>query len=105
VLEERLNAFLDPIRAVIAQKKLRMAVQSAGSMFTLFFGVDKVDSKEDLANMDEEKFKHFFRYLFERGVYLSPSAYEAHFLSSAHSEENLAKTQSLIIDYLCNNAV
>jgi glutamate-1-semialdehyde 2,1-aminomutase len=105
VLEERLNNFLDPIRAAIAQKKLRMAVQSAGSMFTFFFGVDKVESKEDLANMDEEKFKHFFRYLFERGVYLSPSAYEAHFLSSAHSEENLAKTQSLIIDYLCNNAV
>jgi glutamate-1-semialdehyde 2,1-aminomutase len=100
LLEERLTAFLDPIRALIARKKLPVAVQSAGSMFTLFFGVDKVESKEDLTNMDEERFKHFFRYLFDRGVYLSPSAYEAHFLSSAHTDENLAKAQALIIDYL-----
>ncbi len=99
-LEDRLEAFLDPIRKVIAERKLPIAIQSAGSMFTIFFGVHKVESKEDLSQMDEERFKHFFRYLFQRGVYLSPSAYEAHFLSSAHTEENLEKTQALILEYL-----
>lgn len=99
-LEEKLRDFLSPIRNRIEQKDLQIAVQSVGSMFTFFFGVKKVESKEDLANMDEEKFKQFFRYLFNRGVYLSPSAYEAHFISSAHTDENLQKTQDLILEYL-----
>lgn len=99
-LEEKLSDFLLPIRNKIVQRDLAVAIQSAGSMFTFFFGVKKVDSKEDLIKMDEERFKHFFRYLFNRGVYLSPSAYEAHFISSAHTDENLQKTQRLILDYL-----
>ncbi len=99
-MEEMLEGFLGPIRKKIEQKDLPIALQSAGSMFTLFFGLKKVDSKEDLATMNEERFKHFFRYLFDRGVYLSPSAYEAHFISSAHSDENLQKAQHLILDYL-----
>ena len=99
-LEEKLYNFLLPIRSLIAQKALPIAVQSVGSMFTLFFGVHKVESKEDLAHMDEERFKHFFRYLFEKGVYLSPSAYEAHFISSAHTDENLKRAQALILDYI-----
>jgi len=99
-LEMRLEEFLRPIRCFIAERKLPIAVQSAGSMFTLFFGVDRVESKEDLSEMDEEWFKRFFRYMFERGVYLSPSAYEAHFISSAHTEENLQRTQKLILEFL-----
>ncbi|MBS0604334.1 MAG: glutamate-1-semialdehyde 2,1-aminomutase [Verrucomicrobia bacterium] len=99
-LEQRLEEFLEPIRKTIERKKLPIAVQSAGSMFTLFFGVHKVESREDLSAMDEERFKHFFRHMFERGVYLSPSAYEAHFISSAHTDGNLQIAQSLILDYL-----
>lgn len=99
LLNARLDAFLAPIRNLVAQKKLPIAIQSAGSMFTFFFGVEKVENKEDLLQMDEEGFKRFFRYLFERGVYLSPSAYEAHFISSAHTDENLKKTQDLILEY------
>jgi glutamate-1-semialdehyde 2,1-aminomutase len=99
-LEEKLEDFLSPIRKKVEERNLPIAIQSAGSMFTIFFGVKKVESKEDLASMDEERFKHFFRHLFYRGVYLSPSAYEAHFLSSAHTDENLKKTQELILDYL-----
>lgn len=99
-LEQRLEKFLDPIRKVITDHKLPIAIQSAGSMFTLFFGVSKVESREDLAAMDEEMFKQFFRYMFERGVYLSPSAYEAHFISSAHTDENLYTAQKLILKFL-----
>jgi glutamate-1-semialdehyde 2,1-aminomutase len=99
-LEERLAAFLDPIHQTVSKRKLPIAIQSAGSMFTLFFGVNRVESKEDLAKMDEERFKHFFHTLFEKGIYLSPSAYEAHFLSSAHTDEHLAEAQAHILDYL-----
>jgi glutamate-1-semialdehyde 2,1-aminomutase len=100
LLEQRTENFLTPIRQAIARQGAPIAIQSAGSMFTIFFGVKQVESKEDLSAMDEERFKHFFQYLFERGIYFSPSAYEAHFLSSAHTEENLAKVQRCILEYL-----
>ncbi len=94
-LNQTLEVFLAPIRKRVKEKHLPIAIQSAGSMFTFFFGLQKVESKEDLAQMDQEGFKRFFRYLFQRGVYLSPSAYEAHFLSSAHTEEHLQTAQGL----------
>jgi glutamate-1-semialdehyde 2,1-aminomutase len=97
-LEQRTENFLKPIRQAIAHKKI--VIQRAGSMFTIFFGVEKVESKEDLASMDGARFRHFFCYLFERGIYFSPSAYEAQFLSNAHTDENLEKAQSYILEYL-----
>ncbi len=99
-LNARTENFLEPIRRLAAQKQLPIAIQSAGSMFTLFFGLEKVESREDLATMDEARFNHFFRTLFDQGIYLSPSAYEAHFLSQAHTDESLEKTQGAILRYL-----
>ncbi len=96
-LEQKTENFLKPIRAVTSH--VPVAIQARGSMFTLFFGVDKVECKEDLFALDTERFKHFFHYLFDRGVYLSPSAYEANFISAAHTEENLKRVQECILDY------
>jgi glutamate-1-semialdehyde 2,1-aminomutase len=99
-LEQRMEDFLEPIRHVVASRGLAITIQSIGSMFAIFFGVKEVKNREDLASMDENRFKHFFRYLFERGVYLSPSAYEAHFISAAHTQEHLKKVQRDILQYL-----
>lgn len=99
-LEKKLQAFLHPICQRIVGKNLPIAIQSAGSMFTLFFGVRSVHCKEDLENLDAEKFKNFFCYLLERGVYISPSPYEAHFLSHAHTDDHLNKVQNLILDFI-----
>lgn len=98
-LEKKTEQFLAPLRSAIAKKNLSIAIQNIGSMFTLFFGVKKVENKQDLQNINVGRFKDFFRFLFDRGVYFSPSAYEAHFLSSAHTDENLAYTQKLILEY------
>ena len=69
-------------------------------MFTLFFGVTQVCTKEDLAQLDEARFKAFFQYLFERGIYPPPSAYEAWFVSMAHTEEHLLYTRNAILAFL-----
>lgn len=101
---ETLNAkteqFLKPFREIVLQYDLPVAIQNVGSMFTFFFGVKKVEKKEDLLGLDQNRFKAFFKSLFSRGIYFSPSAYEAHFLSSAHTEESLKKAQLAIIEFL-----
>ena len=68
-------------------------------MFTLFFGIQEACSREDLKNLDQKMFARFFHFLRERGVYFSPSPYEACFLSSAHSDEHLDFTAEAILRF------
>ncbi len=99
-LAEKSEQFLAPIRREIAKRAIPAVLQSSGSMFTLFFGPKKVESRADLAHLDEDRFRQFFQYLFHRGIYLSPHAYEAHFISAAHTPEHLAYAQEVILDFL-----
>lgn len=99
-LIEKSEKFLDPIQQIISNLSYRVTLNRSGPMFSLFFGVEKVSSFEDLVSLDKELFNDFFKYLFQRGIYISPSAFEASFISSAHKEENLRYSQKVIIDFL-----
>lgn len=101
-LEKKTRLLTDPIEHYLEQNNVPALLTRVGSMFTLFFGVTEVKGREDLAQLDEAKFKAFFQYLFERGIYVPPSAYEAWFVSSAHTEENLLYTRDTILAFLKN---
>ncbi len=99
-LQEKANRLTKPILDFIQKQNLNIALQQCGSMFSIFFGVKKVKSKEDLKSLDRNKFNQFFRYLFERGIYIPPSAEEAWFISSAHTNEHLDTTSHCILEFL-----
>jgi glutamate-1-semialdehyde 2,1-aminomutase len=62
----------------------------AGAMFGLFFTTaERVVNFEQSGACDIVAFKRFFHLMLEGGVYLAPSAFEAGFVSSAHSEEHI----------------
>ncbi|MDO4449614.1 MAG: glutamate-1-semialdehyde 2,1-aminomutase [Moraxella sp.] len=63
-----------------------------GGMFGLFFSENLPQNFNDVANSDNKKFVQFFHAMLKQGVYLAPSAFEASFMSSAHSYEDLDKT-------------
>ena len=66
---------------------------AVGGMFGLFFsGAEKIINFEQSGAVDVEMFKRFFHAMLEKGVYLAPSAYEAGFVSSAHTEEHIEAT-------------
>jgi glutamate-1-semialdehyde 2,1-aminomutase len=67
-------------------------VNRVGSMWTLFFGVSEVGSAIDAQRCDRERFARFFRTMLEQGIYLPPSAFEAAFLSLAHSDGDIDLT-------------
>jgi glutamate-1-semialdehyde 2,1-aminomutase len=96
----RADVVLDPIDNFIKERVLDVTLNRYGTMFTLFFGVKKVDSLEDLDSMDHETFKAFYKYMFSHGVFLSPSAYEANFISNSHTNTDLILTRNLILDFL-----
>jgi glutamate-1-semialdehyde 2,1-aminomutase len=70
-----------------------VAVNNVGAMFGLFFTeLEKVSLFSQVMQCDQALFKRFFHGMLEQGVYLAPSAFEAGFVSAAHSDEDIEKT-------------
>ncbi len=84
-------------------REKRVCIQEAVGMFTIFFGPQKVSSFEDLKDLDKERFKEYFCFMWDRGIYISPSPYEACFISSVHTDEHLEKTSDAILEFLSNS--
>jgi glutamate-1-semialdehyde 2,1-aminomutase len=67
-------------------------INRVGSMWTLFFGVDRVSNAQDAKRCDRQRFARFFHGMLKRGIYLPPAPFEAAFASLAHSRSDLTKT-------------
>jgi glutamate-1-semialdehyde 2,1-aminomutase len=93
---ERLDALTEgltlAIRAEAARAGVPLTVNRVGSMFTPFFTAEPVTDYASAQKADATAFGRFFRALLARGVYFPPSQFEAAFVSSAHSEEDIAET-------------
>ena len=91
-LEER-GAQLEAGLAEAARKANQaVRIHRTGSMFCLFFTSRKVSDLEDARAADGRRFARFFRNMLREGVYLAPSPFETHFLSTAHGEEDIERT-------------
>lgn len=70
-----------------------LVVQQVGAMFGLFFTDQaSVNTYQQVTACDADKFNRFFHGMLEQGVYLAPSAFEAGFVSNAHSEDDIEAT-------------
>ncbi len=69
-----------------------LTTNQVGGMFGFFFTEQKVSNFSQVTACDANKFNAFFHHMLEQGVYLAPSAFEAGFISIAHSEQDIANT-------------
>ncbi len=70
-----------------------MCENHVGAMFGVFFsGEEKVDNFYQVTQCDVERFKLFYHGMLNEGIYLAPSAYEAGFVSTAHSKREIKQT-------------
>ncbi len=99
-LQKKTNRLTLPIQELLLKTNKNGCLQQCASMFSIFFGLKKVISKENLSHLDEAKFVRLFKYLFERGVYIPPSAHEAWFISSAHTNTHIDYTLDCIRSFL-----
>lgn len=92
-LTAKTSQLLAGLTAAAAKHQVPFSVNQVGGMFGLFF-TDKqnISSYAEATQCDIEAFKKFFHLMLQEGVYLAPSAYEAGFLSLAHSDADLAAT-------------
>jgi glutamate-1-semialdehyde 2,1-aminomutase len=68
------------------------SAQSVGGMFGLYFMQSCPTSYAEMMQSDKEAFNKFFHSMLDNGVYLGPSAFEAGFVSAAHTDEDIAFT-------------
>jgi glutamate-1-semialdehyde 2,1-aminomutase len=91
-LERKTRLLADGMRAVAIDAGVPFSVNHVCGMFGLFFTAEKVETYTQATACDVPAFNRFFHAMLERGVYLAPSAFEAGFMSSAHSEQDIADT-------------
>lgn len=89
-LEEKSQRFGDALREIIRGQDIQL--NQVGSLFTLFFSASPVTNFAEAAASDTNHFARYFRAMLSRGIYLSPSAFEASFISAAHTDRQLTQT-------------
>ena len=92
-LAEKTKTLAEGLKALAAKHNVPFVVQYVGGMFGLFFTEQpEVTSFQEVMKCDAAKFNRFFHLMLEQGIYLAPSAFEAGFMSLAHSDEDIEAT-------------
>ncbi|MDY5306541.1 glutamate-1-semialdehyde 2,1-aminomutase [Fusobacterium gastrosuis] len=92
-LEEKTKYLVENIKKLAEKYSVKVCVNSLGSLFTIFFTDNKiVEDLEDSLKSNTENFAIYFNTMLEDGIIIPPSQFEAHFLSLAHTNEDLDKT-------------
>jgi len=68
------------------------ATNRVGSMMCMFFTEEKVDDFKSAVGSDTNLYGNYFHEMLQRGIYLAPAQFEALFVSTAHTKEDLDKT-------------
>jgi len=92
-LEHKTKILVDGITQSAKKIGIPLAMNYVGGIFGLFFTNEKtIDSFEKVINCNKEHYNIFFHGMLEEGVYLAPSSYEAGFVSSSHSDDDIKLT-------------
>ncbi|MCG8486897.1 MAG: glutamate-1-semialdehyde 2,1-aminomutase [Chromatiales bacterium] len=92
-LSHKVENLVSGIMAEAKAAGIPLAENHVGGMFGLFFtDQETVNDFQGAMACDQSRFKAFYHAMLDRGIYLAPSAFEAGFVSEAHSEEDLQAT-------------
>ncbi len=102
-LESSAGRLIAGILEVAASAGVTMRANRVGAMFGLFFTEkESVNCYADVMNCDQERFRQFFHGMLDEGIYFAPSAFEAGFVSMAHSEDDVEATIAVAARVLDN---
>ncbi len=91
-IEATTRRLVEGLAAAAKSAGVTFSSQSIGSMFGVYFRATPPRSFAEVMQCDAQRFNRFFQSMLAQGVYLAPSAYEAGFVSSAHSAEDIEQT-------------
>jgi glutamate-1-semialdehyde 2,1-aminomutase len=88
-LNRQSKRLFDGFKEITRKSGYPIAVNSIGSMGTIFFGVESVKTYEDAIKSDTKRFARFHQEMLKQGVYLPPAQFEAMFMSTAHGDKEI----------------
>lgn len=92
-LSETTNTLVNGLQEVANAAEIPFTTNSVGGMFGLFFSeAESISSFDQVMNCNQERFNTFFHGMLEKGIYLAPSSFEAGFVSSTHSKNDIKET-------------
>ena len=91
-LTAKTTQLLQGLEQKACQANIPLTTNQVGGMFGIFFTDQKVTNYAQATQCNVERFKDFFHQMLDKGIYLAPSAYEAGFVSIAHSSEDIETT-------------
>ncbi len=87
---------VDGLRAIFRQASVPITINHVGSMFSLYFCDGPIQNVSDTKKSDTSKFNAFYHKMLDHGIYMAPSAFEANFISSVHSPQDLTQTLAAV---------
>jgi len=91
-LASQTKKLVDGLVAAAKEAGVVFSAQSVGGMFGLYFSEKCPTSFDEVMQSNKENFNEFFHSMLDAGIYLAPSAFEAGFVSAAHTDEDIAFT-------------
>jgi glutamate-1-semialdehyde 2,1-aminomutase len=91
-LTAKTKALCDGLMAAAKKHGVAFSAQNVGGMFGLYFAEKCPATYDEVLTCDKEAFNHFFHAMLDAGHYFAPSAFEAGFVSAAHSDADIAAT-------------
>ncbi len=92
VLEEKSSYLEKGINEALSKVKKNYVLNRIGSMMTLFFTEGEVNNFKSAVKSDTVMYGKYFSEMLKSGIYLAPAQFEAAFVSTAHTKEDLDKT-------------
>ena len=97
-LERRASTLVDGILEAARLREIPACGAAIGSMWGVYFAEGPVFDFDDARRTDTEFFARYYRACYERGVFFAPSAFEAGFLSTAHTDGDIAATVGVVAE-------
>lgn len=91
-LSARARQLSEGLQAAARAADVAFSADAVGGMFGLYFSAEVPDSFAAVMTADQERFKRFFHGMLDAGHYFAPSAFEAGFVSAAHSQADIDAT-------------
>ena len=91
-LTTQTKKLVDGLMQAAREVGVSFSAQSVGGMFGLYFMKTCPASFNEIMQSDKEAFNKFFHSMLDSGIYLGPSAFEAGFVSAAHSDSDITLT-------------
>ncbi|MCL5674843.1 MAG: glutamate-1-semialdehyde 2,1-aminomutase [Candidatus Omnitrophica bacterium] len=95
-MTELTKELCEGIKSLAKESGIKLKINYIGPLFSIFLTGEDVKDWTSAKKQDTEDFKRFYHGLLKEGIYFSPSCFEANFVSSAHTKNDINKTLQAI---------